>query len=93
MLFATCHSLAVHPSSKTNVYESLRYARGNIAQEKKDELAGWYKQGDVKNYFMRDIVARLEATEMYLFDNPEEPSKRQVKVVFEIDVDLGGCSA
>lgn len=43
----------------------------------------------MKNYFMHDIMERLEATEMHLLDNAEEPSKKQVKMVFEIDVELG----
>ncbi|KAJ3550417.1 hypothetical protein NM688_g5083 [Phlebia brevispora] len=82
---------------------TIRTAKGNVTQETKDALSRWYSGAIGSQGFAREVSARLEATELSVYDKPEESGKKEAKVVFEIDVkdDMcnfgnnmhGGCAA
>lgn len=76
-----------------SVYESMRNAKGNVSPEMRNKIAGWYRKGGEKNYFIHDILSRMEMTEMTIFDTPDEPTKKQGRVVFELDIELGEYAA
>lgn len=76
-------------ASQRTVERTLRNAKGNVAQDMKDTLVKFYEHQEDKNHFIYDIMGMLEATEINIFSLPDEPNKKQVRIVFEMDVTLG----
>ena len=75
--------------SESTMLATIRAAKGNIPQKDKDELAEWFSGATERQGFARSIAKRLEATEMNVYEKPEEPGKKEAKLVFELDVTEG----
>lgn len=68
---------------------TLRDAKGNVPHETRVAIADLFRGAAQTRRFLGPITSRLETTEMNLFTKPEEPTKKEVKLVFEIDVTEG----
>ena len=68
---------------------TLRTSKGNVPQETRNAIIGLFGGAAHGRRFLGSITSRLEATEMNIFVKPEEPKKKEVQLVFEIDVTEG----
>ncbi|KAI0702869.1 HotDog domain-containing protein [Cytidiella melzeri] len=71
---------------------SLRTVEGSVSQDVKDTVATWATRFGKENLFGNSISARLEATEMAVYEPVDEPDKKQARIVFEIDVTEDMCN-
>ena len=69
--------------------KTLPLAKSNISTDKRDLLATWYASKVKDQGFMREETRRLEATEVFLFDSPDQPGRKEAKLVCELDVTHG----
>ena len=77
------------PKPKNTLVATLRTARGSASPEAKLHVSRWYGSKGVEDQFMYAIVARLEATDLDVFDVPEQPGKKQARIIYELDVKKG----
>ncbi|KAJ3534173.1 hypothetical protein NM688_g7174 [Phlebia brevispora] len=68
---------------------TLRAVKGNVPQHVKDNVIELYRGATQGQRFLMSITRRLKAIESNIYSRPEEPSKKEVKMVFEIDVTEG----
>lgn len=69
--------------------ESVHTARGNVSKEIRDGLTDWFKMTAMATGFGAHISRRLVVSEMEVFESKDELRKRQVRIVFEGDVEYG----
>ena len=63
--------------------------QGNLSEEAKQQVNGFYTAATEGAAFARHVAMRLEAVEANVYEKADEPGKQEVKLVFEIDVAQG----
>lgn len=75
--------------TKSPFIVSIRTASGNIPEAVKDAVATAYVEAGKNHAFAVEIATRVEATELSIYDREDEPGKKEVRAVFELDVHQG----
>ena len=80
------------PPADSKTTKTMRTAKGNVSQQTRDLVAGWWHEHTLGNGFGATILNQLEVTDMSVFDNAEIPGKKEGKIVYEVDVTQSECS-
>jgi hypothetical protein len=75
--------------SKAPLVTTLLSARGNVSPEAKYFVSEWYRSEGIDKQYLYPTFARMEVTDIDVSDVPDQPGKKQGRIVYELDVQVG----